>query len=340
MSMPGTKAFLKKAKDIHEAHKNRGTHKDSSGGGHGGGDAHDESNWLISYADMMTLLCGFFIMLFSMAKLDDTKYEKVKEEVSKTFKGQYSEPPSKEVGKFLSQLINEAGVEKDAVVRADPSGVTVTFQSTVFFDTLSADVRPQGRIVLSRLIEAIASRQQKDHKEYRIVVEGHTDSRPILSGSFPSNWELSGARASRVVRMFSERGFAPTLLTSIGYGDARPVAVSRKPTGEWDEDALAKNRRVVLRILEPTVDGIPFPESLDRKLIPTVDAHGVLEAVAYGPQPLPAPAPAPGANPATRAPASAAIDPSPVGPYPYVAPSAVTVPASAPGKTRKSTTRR
>jgi chemotaxis protein MotB len=248
--------FLKEAQRIQQQRLERRQQTD-----HKPADSHDESNWLVSYADMMTLLCGFFIMLFSMAKLDDAKYEKVKEEISKQFKGEYHAPASNELGRFLTQVLQEAGIEKEAVVRSDPSGVSIAFESTVFFDTLSAEVRTKGRDLVDKLIGAIASRQTKENKKYRIVVEGHTDSRPVISGTFPSNWELSGARAARVVRMFLEKGFAPELLTAIGYGDTRPQVVARTPAGTWNEEALAKNRRVVVRILEPQVDFIPIPDT-------------------------------------------------------------------------------
>jgi chemotaxis protein MotB len=219
----------------------------------------DESNWLVSYADMMTLLCGFFIMLFSMAKMDAPKYDGFKEAMSKQFGGEYVSP-TKEFAKFATQILKESGLETGAVVKSDVLGVSIVFESTVFFDTLSADVTNQGKIALSKLIDGIAKQQESNSKSYKIVVEGHTDGRPIIGGSFPSNWELSGARAARVVRMFLARGFSPDHLTAIGYADTRPQTEARSPNGTWNEAALAKNRRVVLRILEPQVDAIPFPE--------------------------------------------------------------------------------
>ncbi|MBY0471165.1 OmpA family protein [bacterium] len=222
---------------------------------------HDESNWLVSYADMMTLLCGFFIMMFSMAKLDEPQYERVKESVAKTFGGEYKSPTN-ELAKFVTNVLQEAGIEKEVSVRSGPGGVAMIFQSTVLFDTLSADVKPQGQIILNKLIESLATRQHAEQKNYKVVVEGHTDNRPIVGGTFPSNWELSGGRASRVVRMFLDKGFNPALLTSIGYADTRPAEKKTQlPNGLWDEAALAKNRRVVVRVLEPKMDSIPFPES-------------------------------------------------------------------------------
>ncbi len=223
---------------------------------------HDETNWLVSYADMMTLLCGFFIMMFALSTVDQQKFESTKKELATQFKGKYEKPKVEELATFITQVVNEAQLGKLAHVKSDATGVSVTFQSTVFFDTLSADVKPEGKVVLDKLISTISSRQLADKKEYRIIVEGHTDSRPIVGGTFPSNWELSGARASRVVRMFLDLGFSPEKLAAIGYADTRPEAPSRTPAGEWDEDALSKNRRVVLRILAPETTSVPLAEPI------------------------------------------------------------------------------
>ena len=219
----------------------------------------DESNWLVSYADMMTLLCGFFIMLFSMAKLDQPQYEKVKESIAKQFGGEYKDP-AKETAKFITQVLQEAGIERESSLRYDARGVAITFKSTLFFDTLSSEVKADGQTVLAKLIQGVSVRQQEEKKSYRIVIEGHTDSRPIIGGVFPSNWELSSARAARVVRMFLDRGFSPERLTAIGYADTYPELPARTTSGEWDERALTQNRRVVVRILDPSIDAIPFPE--------------------------------------------------------------------------------
>lgn len=284
--------FLKEAEKLKELH----TKKDHGEGSHGGGGHDDgEGNWLISYADMMTLLCGFFIMLFSMAKLDEPKYESFKEEVSKQFGGQYVVPDSTKLAKVMSQVLHEMGIEKDVVIQSDPMGVAVIFQSTVFFETLSSEVKPQGKAILNKLIEGIATRQVKEGKQYKVVVEGHTDSRAIIGGTFPSNWELSGARAARVVRMFLEYGgFSPGNMAAIGYGDTRPQVESRSSTGEFIEEALAKNRRVVLRVMEPNVDSIPYPESAGAP-VPASAAAASGEA----PAPITAPAIAPVAPPET-----------------------------------------
>jgi len=259
-------------------------------------EAHDdESGWLVSYADMMTLLCGFFIMLFSMAKLDTPKYDSFKEAVSKQFGGEYVSP-TKELARYATQIIQELGVETTTTIKSDYQGVSIVFESAVFFGTNSAEVSPEGNRILKKLITSISDRQKTNAKIYRIVVEGHTDGRPIIGGHFPSNWELSAARAARVVRMFLDKGFAGDRLTAIGYADTYPKMEGRSPAGNWDEKALAKNRRVVLRVLEPDVDAIPFPEE------------------ARPPRPSPLPSPQPSGSPqasASGVPAAAVVAAAP-----------------------------
>ncbi len=223
--------------------------------------AHDESNWLVSYADMMTLLCGFFIMLFSISKVDSTKYEKVKESVAKQFGGSY-EATNAEYARFLHQIIEKNGLEKEASVRFGADGVSLVFQSTTFFDTLSADLSPEGLKILDPFIAEIIRIQSLEEKKFKIAIEGHTDSRPILSGPYPSNWELSSARAGRVVRAFIDRGFEPERLLAIGYADTRPEALApeeeakREPASEVHD----RNRRVVIRVFDES--SAPLPGSI------------------------------------------------------------------------------
>ena len=241
------KSFLKAAQEIQENQRKQSQKKRESGDD-------DESGWLTSYADLMTLLCGFFIMLFSMATLQPDKIEKVKEDVSEHFQGEY-EAPHQELATFVTKILEDAGIKENVNVTINPAGVSVAFESLVFFDSLSAYLRAPGRDVLSSLIDGI-QKKKIGEKGFNIVVEGHTDSRPILSGQYPSNWELSAARASRVARLFIARGFEPTQVIPIGYGDTHPKEPNRMPSGEWDHSALQKNRRVVVKIMQSAKDPI------------------------------------------------------------------------------------
>lgn len=217
---------------------------------------HDESNWLVSYADMMTLLCGFFVMMFSMANLDKEKFDKFREEVSEHFQGQY-EKPGEQLRENITKIIRELGIQELAKVTTDINGIQVSFQSVLFFDTLSAEIQPAGLDAVNAIIDAVKESQRTENKLYRIAIEGHSDSRPVTGGLYPSNWELSAARAARVVRVFIDRGFDYKKLIALGYADTKPEFEGRRPSGEWDEVALAKNRRVVIRVLDPETRSIP-----------------------------------------------------------------------------------
>ena len=288
---------------------------------------HDETNWLVSYADMMTLLCGFFIMLFSIAKLDDGKYEKVKEAVSQQFGGQYS-APNVELGKFATQFIQELGISQQASVRVDPRGVAITFESTLFFDTLSAEIRPAGVDVIKKVIDQLIELQTREKIEYRIVVEGHTDGRAILGGPFPSNWELSSSRASRVVRMFLEKGFKPQKMTAIGYADSYPLAAERSPNGDWVDENLQRNRRVVVWVLRPEVDQLPLPSENSGYARPAATAPAAAVSPAAPTLSAPTLAAPAAVNPTPAAPAAAVAAQPIVAPV-VVAPAAATAPAVA-----------
>ena len=248
------KKFLKKAQDI-EDHRipldEEGANAPADEG---------EGNWLISYADMMTLLCGFFVMLFSMARMDEPKYEAIREAMTEQFGGKFKSP-TKELASLVTNVLEESGIEKESTVKVDSSGISVSFHSRIFFDTLSSEIRPEGKAILEKLLVHLKQRQEQQNRAYKFVVEGHSDSRPIIGGVFPSNWELSGARSSRVVRLFIEKGYDPKSLTSISCADTHPEFEQRLPDGKLDEAALSKNRRVVIRILSPGSESIPFPES-------------------------------------------------------------------------------
>ena len=241
---------------------------------------HSDGNWIISYADMMTLLCIFFIMLYSMSKQDTPMFEKMKKEVAEHFGTKY-EPPTAEVGKFLNNVLIEAGVAKDATMTNDGMNVSVAFHSTMFFDSLSADISPAGRDIIEKIATRLYDYQIQHGKKYKIVVEGHTDSQPIVGGSFPSNWELSSGRATRVVRLFLDKKFDPANLLAIGYADTQPVAPSRNADGTWNPENLSKNRRVVLRVLMPEAENIPW-KVIDGKSTGILEGNTSATPVANG----------------------------------------------------------
>ncbi len=215
----------------------------------------DESNWLISYADMMTLLCAFFIMLFAITKVGTSDYEEVRKSIAKKFSGEY-DPPGEELRDLLTQTIEETGLPRDVSVFSDSSGVAIAFESRIFFDSLSTNIRPPGKLILSRIIRSIQNKQKTELGNYRVIIEGHSDMRPVTGGKYISNWELSSARATTVARMFVDYGFDPGQIVAISYSDNKTT--ERKPAGVYDDEEYnMRSRRVLIRVLLPDVEFIP-----------------------------------------------------------------------------------
>lgn len=208
--------------------------------------AHDESNWLVSYADMMTLLFGFFVLLYSFSKIDKDKFTVIRKEVASYFGGQVKENPAvREVVKDIEENTKESGIDpKDIAIQARDSSIILNIQSELLFASGSAELGQDSIAVLGKIISSI-----KRHKMInKISVEGHTDDVPISSALFPTNWELSAARSSRVVRQFEAGGFPSDRLKAEGYGSSLPLAANRDKEGRIIPENLKTNRRVVINV--------------------------------------------------------------------------------------------
>ena len=166
------------------------------------GDHHEEP-WLISYADMMTLLFGFFVLMYIFAS-QKSGAESVRENLSKFFGGQYAENTSfNAIAEEFEAILAGSEVLKDVDIKVFPDGIEFTFRSTVLFDSGKAVILPRAKEAIELLVSLI-SQQEGD---MGVVVEGHTDDVPINTSIFRSNWDLSGARASTVIQLFENTGF-------------------------------------------------------------------------------------------------------------------------------------
>lgn len=206
---------------------------------------HDESNWLVSYADMMTLLFGFFVLMYSFSKVDTKKFEVVSKDMARSFGGNVKKDAS--IDKFEKEIRNvlkTAGLEKQVEVVARNSEATLQFQGSLLFRPGSADLIPEAQDLMVKVVTLIKADLAVDE----VHVEGHTDDNPIVSLTYPSNWELSAARATRVVRQFETAGFKSATLRAEGYGSSRPILPNRDSSGQPVEENQSTNRRVLINI--------------------------------------------------------------------------------------------
>jgi chemotaxis protein MotB len=245
---------------------------------------HDnKERWLVSYADFITLLFAFFVVMYSISSVNEGKYKVLSESLEGVFNApaktiepiqvgdispRSQSPDSREIfiQPFIEdsplpssspkdekrdeaenqKLVNIAGEFEDSFedlifeekvsVQKKDDWIEISLDDTVVFQ--SGGVEPVDEAL--PIIEKIA-RIMNQH-DNAMLIEGHTDNVPIRSSVFPSNWELSAARAATVVRYLAIEGVSPARMGAMGYGEFQPVARNDTPAGK------SKNRRVVLLI--------------------------------------------------------------------------------------------
>ena len=232
--------------------------------------------WLVSYADFITLLFATFVVLYALAQVDATDFAKLEDSLKHAFSqntlfdGQqdlmdgsdsifdqqqansfipslmveyispkYEEDSFKEISDQIREL-TELGELDGISSKTTDKGLLLTFDDKYLFAPASAYLAPEARKLLDKVGVLIC----KKFVLHNMIVEGHTDSFAMTSSQFPSNWELSSARACSVVRyLISRFKFSPSLFSAIGYADTRPL-----------EDAISPkdpaNRRVEILILK------------------------------------------------------------------------------------------
>ena len=239
--------------------------------------------WLLPYSDLMTLLLAVFIVLFAVSNLDANKMKAMSSAFQSIITGgagilegdsgtginpnvipsefvSNTSIPSKSpeelmtkddlenLGDIKSKLdtyFEHENLDTDISSRIDERGLVISMSNSILFDSGSADVKPENIAVLVQIGGVL------DNIENYIRIEGHTDNVPINSAVYPSNWELSGARAARVVRLLvQESQIDPDKLVAVGYGEYKPVADNTTHEGR------AENRRVDIIVLNTKYDSL------------------------------------------------------------------------------------
>ncbi|MCB0285967.1 MAG: OmpA family protein, partial [Calditrichaeota bacterium] len=201
--------------------------------------------WLTSYSDLMTLLMTFFVLLASISSIDASKFEQVANSMSNAV-GDVDTPQKslEEVYKDVNTMLTEENLSAEVKAEKTPQGVAISVPGAYLFQSGSADISPQAQPLIKRIAEIIRS------VPYNVAIEGHTDDVPIQTREFPSNWELSAARASGIVRFLIDQGIYSRRLRAVGFSDTQPIVPNIDPmTGVISPENRARNRRVVIRFL-------------------------------------------------------------------------------------------
>ena len=202
-------------------------------------------DWLITYSDLVTLLLTFFILIAAISKVDPLKFERIAQSLSGAYGKEDNEQQIdlRTVYKMINDLINNSAYASKVEVNLMPIGVAVTFKSNALFTVGKATIKEDIEPILIGLADVIYK------LPYNVAVEGHTDDIPISSDEYPSNWELSTARASRVVRYLISEGVSSNRLFASGYADTKARVPNLDEFGRPIDENRAENRRVEIIFL-------------------------------------------------------------------------------------------
>jgi len=196
--------------------------------------------WLTIYSDLMTNLMLFFLMLFGTSRMasevQKTVYKAVRTEFSR--KEEISVKKEEEAIRKMVDYVEERRLRSFATIKVSEQRVKVMLADPVLFDLGGSELKPSAIPVLHQVAELLKEIPNA------VLVEGHTDDRPIVGGKFRSNWELSAARAFSVIKYFIEgENIGPERLSAVGYGEYKPLYPNDT------EENRARNRRIEINIV-------------------------------------------------------------------------------------------
>jgi chemotaxis protein MotB len=237
--------------------------------------------WLVSYADFITLLFAFFVVMFASSQVDKGKIGKLAVAIQLAFEdlGIFPNPSSRsparpivvppdappsitnlfdpnsigslaKLQKELEQALGGEITRGEVALKVGRDGLVISLREVGFFDSGSAEVKLKSEPSVARIASVL-----KAHP-YNVRIEGHTDNVPIHTEHFASNWELSTARATEMTKLFITRyEFPPERLSAAGFGEFHPAAPNATQEGR------ALNRRVDIVIIAPPIKAPPKPVS-------------------------------------------------------------------------------
>jgi chemotaxis protein MotB len=200
-----------------------------------------EEGWLLSYADLITNLLVFFVMLLSASSLSRVKMQ----QIAKSISGAEASQSLESIQREIDSRITKAGMQNLVRTKLTGDGLELSLNSGIVFDSGSDILHPQWEGVVGQLLGTLTPYSKK----YAFAVEGHTDVNPIVRGTsrFPSNWELSSARAITLRMRLEAAGIPRERIRVEAYADTKPLPESETVNLSSDEK-LARHRRVIVRI--------------------------------------------------------------------------------------------
>jgi len=208
----------------------------------------DSESWLVTYADAITLLMAFFIMLVSFSKVDLPLYEEVQSGIKEEIGGviDSDRPIFSLHAQIQSIVFDSPDIPQDMIeVGFDDNGVVIDFSSIAFFKPGTAELMPMAEAILGKIKREL---EERPYDLFLIDIEGHTDNTQTSTNLYPSNWELSAARASIVTRRLIELGLEKNRMKASGYADIHPKYPNIDIMGQIIPENQFKNQRVTLRL--------------------------------------------------------------------------------------------
>jgi chemotaxis protein MotB len=207
-------------------------------------DSHDEESWLLTYADTITNLMGFFALLLAISVIDKNKFNAMRNNVQEQLTNEEYQSNMDQLKNQLDSVFQKQTAAGVIDIDMDRSGISMVAKNASFFASGEAELLPQGRNIVGQVTNKV--RKIKDN--FNIEVEGHTDDDPISSDKYPTNWELSASRASNVVKFMIDQGLKPGSLKASAYGETRPLKPNKNKDGSKNIANMAENRRIVVKI--------------------------------------------------------------------------------------------
>lgn len=202
-------------------------------------------SWLMSYADMITLLLCFFIIFVATSEPKQEKLKAATKGMKEYFGSITLETPYDGVYREVQGLIAAKTADSFLAAERTPRGIKIELSSLAFFASGSAQIAPEQLPVIQELAHQLSSVPAKD---YMIEVEGYASDAPVESALFANSWELAAARAAQVVKLLSESNIDPARLKVVSYGSTHPVVPNHDSQGTPIPENQARNERVVVKM--------------------------------------------------------------------------------------------